>query len=122
LQKALTTTTGRLEVPITAKQVNEASGSSEANVARERTARSGGVVRENAKPVPKSYRSKQGQPDPTKSVEAERARRAAGARTPGGAPKVSTKAGGPSSRPERASPKTWSRAGEKNQRERAGRR
>jgi hypothetical protein len=108
-------------VPITAKQVNEASGSSEAKVARELTARSGGVIRENAKPVGKTYRSKKGQPDPTKSVEAERMRRASGAKTPGGAPKVSPRAGGPSSRSEKASAKTWSRAGERNQKERAGR-
>lgn len=109
-------------MPITAKQVNEASGSGEGRVARERSAREGELIRENPKPVGRSYRNKEGQPDPTKSVEAERARRAAGAKTPGGPPKVSPKAGGPSSSSERASAKTWSRAGEKNQKERAARR
>ena len=109
-------------MPITAHQVNEASGSSEAKVARDRTALSGGVIRENAKPVAQSYRNKQGQPDPTKSVATERIQRAAGAKTPRGAPKVSPNAGGPISRSEKASTKTWSRAGEKNQKERAGRR
>lgn len=107
-------------MPITSKQVNEASGSSEANVARDRTARSGDTVRDGAAPA-KSYRKKDGQPDPTKSVAAERERRAAGAPTPRGAPKVSTKAGGPTSEPEKKSDKTWSRSGEKNQRERARR-
>jgi hypothetical protein len=71
--------------------------------------------------MPKPYQKKDGQPDPTKSVEDERRRRAAGARTPRGAPKVSTKGGRPSSKPESRSEKTWSRAGEKNQREDAGR-
>ena len=107
-------------MPITSSQVNEASGSSEANVARDRTARTGGTVRSGAKPA-KSYRRKEGQPDPTKSVGDERARRAAGAPTPRGAPKVSTKAGGPSSRAESKSDKSWSRSGDKNQRERARR-
>jgi hypothetical protein len=107
-------------MPITAKQVNEASGSSEANVARDRTARTAGAARPGSAPA-KSYRRKEGQPDPTKSVEEERGRRAAGAPTPRGAPKVSTKGGGPSSKPESKSDKTWSRSGEKNQRERARR-
>jgi hypothetical protein len=107
-------------VPITSKQVNEASGSSEANVARDRTARTGGTVRAGEAPA-KSYRKKEGQPDPTKSVAEERERRAAGAPTPRGAPKVTTKGGGPSSKPESKSDKTWSRSGEKNQRDRAGR-
>jgi hypothetical protein len=107
-------------MPITAKQVNEASGSSEANVARDRTARTGGTARPGAAP-PKSYGKKEGQPDPTKSVEAERARRAAGAPTPRGAPKVTAKAGGPSSKAESKSDKTWSRSGDKNQQERARR-
>ena len=108
-------------MPITAKEVNEASGSSEANVARDRTARTGGTARAGAKPTAKSYRKKEGQPDPTKSVEEERSRRAAGAPTPRGAPKVSTKGGSASSKPESKSDKTWSRSGEKNQRERARR-
>jgi hypothetical protein len=107
-------------MPITAKQVNEASGSSEANVARDRTARTGGTARPGMAPA-KSYRKKQGQPDPTKSVEAERSRRAAGAPTPRGAPKMSTKSGAPSSKSERKSDKSWSRSGERNQKERAGR-
>ena len=107
-------------MPITAKQVNEASGSSEANVARDRTARTAGAARPGAERT-KSYRKKDGQPDPTKSVEDERSRRAAGAPTPRGAPKVSTKAGGPSSKPESKSDKTWSRSGDKNQQERARR-
>ena len=107
-------------MPITSKQVNEASGSSEANVARDRTARTGGPARPRAKPA-KSYQKKEGQPDPTKSVEDERSRRAAGAPTPRAAPKVSTKAGGPSSKPESKSDKTWSRSGDKNQQERARR-
>jgi hypothetical protein len=107
-------------MPITAKQVNEASGSSEANVARDRTARTAGAARPGSAPA-KSYRRQEGQPDPTKSVEEERGRRAAGAPTPRGAPKVSTKGGGPSSKPESKSDKTWSRSGEKNQRERARR-
>jgi hypothetical protein len=107
-------------MPITAKQVNEASGSSEANVARERTARSGGTARTGSAPA-KSYRQKNGQPDPTKSVEDERSRRAAGAPTPRGAPKVSTKGGGPSSKAESKSDKTWSRSGDKNQQEKARR-
>jgi hypothetical protein len=107
-------------MPITAHQVNEASGSSEANVARDRTARTGGAARAGAAPT-KSYQKKKGQPDPTKSVEDERRRRAAGASTPRGAPKVSTKGGGASGKPESKSDKTWSRAGDKNQRERAGR-
>ena len=107
-------------MPITSKQVNEASGSSEANVARDRTARTGGTARPGTAPA-KSYAKKDGQPDPTKSVEEERARRAAGAPTPRGAPKISTKAGGPSSKPESKSDKSWSRSGEKNQRERARR-
>ena len=55
------------------------------------------------------------------SYLAEQARRAAGAKTPRGAPKVQTKAGKASSPSERASDKTWSRAGEKNQQERARR-
>lgn len=67
--------------------------------------------------MPKNER----QPDPLKSVEDERQRRAAGAPTPRGAPKVSTKGGRPSSKPEEKSDKTWSRAGDKNQSERAGR-
>jgi hypothetical protein len=107
-------------VPITAKQVNEASGSSEANVARDRTARTGATARPGAAP-PKAYSNKEGQPDPTKSVEAERARRAAGAKTPRGAPKVSKKSGGPSSKSESTSEKSWSRSGDRNQRERARR-
>lgn len=107
-------------MPITSKQVNEASGSSEANVARDRTARTGGTARPGTAPA-KSYAKKDGQPDPTKSVEEERARRAAGAPTPRGAPKISTKGGGPSSKPESKSDKSWSRSGEKNQRERARR-
>jgi hypothetical protein len=107
-------------VPITAKQVNEASGSSEANVARDRTARTGGTVRAGAAPA-KSYRKKEGQPDPTKSVAEERVRRATGAPTPRGAPTVTTKADGPSSKSESKSDKTWSRSGAKNQRERARR-
>jgi hypothetical protein len=111
---------GGATVPITSKQVNEASGSSEANVARDLTARTGGTVRAGAAPA-KSYRKKEGQPDPTKSVAAERKRRAAGAPTPRGAPRVSTKGGGPSSRAESKSDKTWSRSGDKNQRERARR-
>jgi hypothetical protein len=100
--------------------VNEASGSSEAIVARDRTARSGGTVRAGAAPA-KSYGKKGGQPDPTKSVEAERGRRAAGAPTPRGAPKVSGKAGGASSKAERESDKTWSRSGSVNQQESARR-
>jgi hypothetical protein len=107
-------------MPITAKQVNEASGSSEANVARDRTARTAGAARPGTEP-PKSYRRKDGQPDPTKSVEEERSRRAAGAPTPRGAPKVSTKAGGASSKAESKSDKTWSRSGDKNQQEHARR-
>ena len=107
-------------MPITATQVNEASGSSEANVARDRTARTAGAARPGAEPT-KSYRKKEGQPDPTKSVEEERSRRAAGAPTPRGAPKISTKAGGASSEAESKSDKTWSRSGEKNQQERARR-
>jgi hypothetical protein len=107
-------------VPITAKEVNEGSGSSEANVARDRTARTGGTARRGAAPA-KAYRKKEGQPDPTKSVEAERARRAAGAKTPRGAPKVSTRGDGPSSKSESTSEKSWSRSGDKNQRERARR-
>jgi hypothetical protein len=107
-------------MPITAKQVNEASGSSEANVARDRTARTAGAARPGAAPA-KSYRKKEGQPDPTKSVEDERVRRAAGAPTPRGGPKVSMKTSGPTSNPERKSDKTWSRSGDKNQREHAGR-
>ncbi len=86
-------------MPITSKQVNEASGNSEANVARDRTARTGGTARPGAKPA-KSYQKKEGQPDPTKSVE---------------------EAGGPSSKPESKSDKTWSRSGDKNQQERARR-
>ena len=105
-------------MPITAKQVNEASGSSEANVARDLTARTGGTARSGPEPA-KSYRKKEGQPDPTKSVEDERARRAAGAPTPRGAPKVTSKAGGASSKAESKSDKTWSRSGNKNQQERA---
>ena len=66
-------------MPITAKQVNEASGSSEANVAKDLTARTGGTARPGAAPA-KSYRKKEGQPDPTKSIEDERARRAAATR------------------------------------------
>jgi hypothetical protein len=107
-------------MPITSKQVNEASGSSEANVARDRTARTGGAARPGSVPK-KTYQKKEGQPDPTKSVEDERGRRAAGAPTPRGAPKVSTKGGRPSSDPESKSDKTWSRAGDKNQKDRAGR-
>lgn len=107
-------------MPITAKEVNEASGSGEANVAKDRTARTAGAGRPGAKPT-KSYRKTEGQPDPTESVEEERSRRAAGAPTPRGAPKVSTKGGGPSSKPESKSDKSWSRSGEKNQRERARR-
>jgi hypothetical protein len=107
-------------MPITSKQVNEASGSSEANVARDRTARTGGTARPGAAPA-KSYRKKEDQPDPTKSVEEERRRRAAGAPTPRGAPKVSTSTGGPSSKAESKSDKTWSRSGNKNQQERARR-
>lgn len=107
-------------MPITSKQVNEASGSSEANVARDRTARSGGTARPGSAAT-KTYRKKEGQPDPTKSVEDERGRRAAGAPTPRGAPKVSTKGGRPSSKAENKSDKTWSRSGEKNQKDRAGR-
>src|SRR4051812_8971707 len=107
-------------MPITSRQVNEASGSSEANVARDRTARTGGTARPGSTPT-RSYQKKEGQPDPTKSVEDERSRRAAGAPTPRGAPKVSTKGGAPSSKPEGKSDKTWSRAGDKNQKERAGR-
>jgi hypothetical protein len=107
-------------MPITAKEVNEAAGSSEAKVARERTERSGaGVARSDSKT--KAYRTKEGQPDPTKSVAAEQKRRAAGASIPRGAPKVRTNAGKASSPSERASDKTWSRAGEKNQQERARR-
>ena len=107
-------------MPITSKEVNEASGSSEANVARDRTARTAGTARPGSEPS-KSYRKKEGQPDPTKSVEDERTRRAAGAPTPRGAPKISTKGGGSSSKPEGKSDKTWSRSGDKNQRERANR-
>jgi hypothetical protein len=107
-------------MPITAKEVNEASGSSEANVARDRTARTGGMARPGAAPA-KTYRQKEGQPDPTKSVEDERARRAAGAPTPRGAPKVSRKGVGPSSKAESQSDKTWSRSSDKNQQERARR-
>jgi hypothetical protein len=108
-------------MPITAKEVNEAAGSSEARVARERTERTGAAVARSDSKLPKVYRKKEGQPDPTKSVAAEQARRAAGAKTPRGAPKVQTKAGKASSPSERASDKTWSRAGEKNQQERARR-
>ena len=109
-------------MPITSKQVNEASGSSEANVARDRTARTAGTARPGSAPKKaKSYHKKEGQPDPTKSVEDERSRRAAGAPTPRGAPKVSTKGGGASSKPEGKSDKTWSRSGEKNQRDNARR-
>ncbi len=110
-------------MPITSKQVNEASGSSEANVARDRTARTGGAARPGAKPAKpaKSYQKKEGQPDPTKTVEDERRRRSAGRPTPRGAPRASTKAGGPSSKPESKSDKTWSRSGDKNQQERARR-
>jgi hypothetical protein len=107
-------------MPITSHQVNEASGSSEANVARDRTARTGGTARPGAAPA-KSYRKNSGQPDPTKSVADERGRRAAGAPRPRGAAKVSTKAGNSSSRPESKSDKTWSRSGDKNQKARAGR-
>ena len=107
-------------MPITAKEVNEASGSSEANVARDRTARTGGTARPGT-PPPKSYRKKDGQPDPTKSVQAEQRRRAAGAPTPRGAPKISSKTGGSSSEAESKSDKSWSRSGDKNQRERARR-
>ncbi len=107
-------------MPITAKEVNEAAGSSEAKVARERTERTGAAVARSDS-NPKAYRTKEGQPDPTKSVAAEQERRAAGAKTPRGAPKVQTKAGKASSPSERASDKTWSRAGEKNQQERARR-
>lgn len=109
-------------MPITAKEVNEASGSSEANVARDRTARTGGTARPGSAPAnAKSYRKKEGQPDPTKSVADERGRRAGGAPIPRGAPKVSTTGGGPSSKPESKSDKTWSRSGDKNQQERARR-
>jgi hypothetical protein len=107
-------------MPITAKQVNEASGSSEANVAKDLTARTGGTARPGAAPA-KSYRRKEGQPDPTKSVEDERVRRAAGAPTPRGAPNVSSKTGGSTTKVESNSDKTWSRSGAKNQQERARR-
>ncbi len=107
-------------MPITAKQVNEDSGSSEAKVARDRTARTGGTARPGMKPV-KTYRRKEGQPDPTKSVEDERGRRAAGVPTPRGAPKMKTTVAGSSSEAESQSDKSWSRSAEKNQRERARR-
>jgi hypothetical protein len=81
------------------------------------TARTPGTARPGAKP----YGKKEGQPDPSKSVEDEHARRAAGASTPRGAPKVSSKADGASSTVERKSDKTWSRSGAKNQEERARR-
>jgi hypothetical protein len=120
LQKRRFKETGRRVMPITSHQVNEASGSSEANVARDRTARTGGAARPGAAPA-KSYKRKEGQPDPTKSVEDERSRRARGAPTPRGAPKVTTKGGRPSSKAESESDKTWSRAGQKNQEGRARR-
>ena len=107
-------------MPITAKEVNEDSGSSEAKVARDRTVRTGGTGRPGPQPV-NTYQPKEGQPDPTKSVEDERARRAAGAPTPRGAPKMKRKATGATSEAESKSDKTWSRSGEKNQRERARR-
>lgn len=108
-------------MPITAKEVNEAAGSAEAKVAREKTeARGAAVGREDT--GPKRYRERPGQPSPVKSVADEARRRRQGARKPAGAPNVRTPAGGPTSPSERASAKTWSRAGERNQRERAGRR
>jgi hypothetical protein len=114
-------------VPITAKEVNEAAGSAEAKVAREKTearekaaARGATVSRKDT--GPKRYRERPGQASPVKSVADEARRRRDGARKPAGVPKVRTRGGAPTSPSERSSAKTWSRAGERNQRERASRR
>jgi hypothetical protein len=95
-------------MPITAKEVNEAAGSAEAKVAAQRSAGARTPARRGKEA--KSYRAKPGQPEATKSVADEIARRKKSGPARANFPSVRLKGERPKSKTEAQSDKSWSRA------------